>query len=101
MSERKLGRPRKPIHEKKRLTKQETAELLRGVEVVQLDYYTGEYVGEYPSISSAELDHDIEPNSLVNAFTRIKCCMKYYHKFKLLFMRKTDFEMLYNNIKEM
>lgn len=94
------GRPRKyefterpkPKYIPRERNRQQAAEMLRGIPVVQLDYYTGEYVGEYPSITSAENDMDLKPTSLVSAFRSKKSCFAMIHVSKVLFMKKSDYD---------
>lgn len=82
-----------------RTNRQETAEKLRGVPLVQIDYETGEYIGEYPSFAAAENDNDLQPTHLSNSFNRGSTTfMAYHHGKKLLFVKKDAYERLFKKI---
>lgn len=90
---------RKPYVPKDK-NRQQTAEELRGVPVVLLDYVTGEYVGEYPSYSACADDLEIPLTSIVGSFSRKsgECCISRIPKHELLLMKKSAFEAMRGSI---
>lgn len=57
------------------------------IEIVQLDYYTGEYVGEYASVCEAAKDNNVAAHSIrtsIQKNIRMRSC-------KLFFMKKSDY----------
>lgn len=81
-------------------TKKQAAEELRGVPIIQLDYYTGEYYGEYPSITQCADDLDISISTILGSFCRngsISCVAR-LPKHELLLIRKSAFDALRGSI---
>ena len=90
---KRAGRPRKE--------KDINTEVIpRYIPVVQLDYLTGEYIGEYPSMSAAERDNDLAELSIIHRFGRSKSCMVNIRGREMLFMRKAAFENMIKSYKE-
>lgn len=56
-----------------------------GIKVIQMDYYTGEFIGEYQSISSAADDNEIDKFTLINRLNKFGVT-KYRNK-KLAFCK--------------
>ncbi|WP_410495169.1 hypothetical protein QTL86_03340 [Cellulosilyticum sp. ST5] len=57
------------------------------IEIVQLDYYTGEYVGEYASVCEAAKDNNVAAHSIrtsIQKNIRMRSC-------KLFFLKKVDY----------
>lgn len=81
-----------------RLNRQETAEIKRGIPVVQLDFLTGEYVGEYPSYSACSSDLDVPLSAILKSFSSKYCCVARITKYELLLIKKTAFEALKNTL---
>ena len=98
----KMGRPRKykdGIQPKPKRTVQQAAEEDKGVPVVQLDYYTGEYIGEYPSISSCAYDSGISETTLLGAFTRNgHPAIAISRKYEIIIMKKSAYENLIKGV---
>lgn len=74
------------------MSRQQTAELLRGVPIIQLDYNTGEYIDEYPSMTALALDYEAPLATVIGAFQKSDCCMVKLPSYQLLLMRKKDYE---------
>ena len=99
---KKPGRPRKyhdgyteRTYKKKipsRFSKSEIGIKLFGKPIVQLDYFTGEYIDEYPSMSTFAKDYYIDSNAVSKALNRNPMPFAYIHKEQLLFMLKEDYE---------
>lgn len=95
----KSGRPRKYEYEPrpkkkykpKERDRQQAAEELRGNKIIQLDYFTGEYITEYPSMTALAIDYDIPLGTVLSSFNKTKCCMIRIKKHELLLMRKDDY----------
>lgn len=85
---------------KTKLTKQQMAERLRGCKIVQLDFYTGEYVAEYPSMTALALDYDVPLGTIISNFNKTKCCMIRIKKYDLLLMRKNDYIRMLDGLEE-
>lgn len=83
-----------------RRSKKEVAEELRGVPVVQLDYLTGEYVGEYKSFAECSYDLDIPLGTILNSFSKSGglCCIARMPKHEVLLMKKSAFEAMRGSI---
>lgn len=66
-------------------------EVINNIPVVQIDYYTGEIIGEYDSIREASFDNDVTINSIVSA---LKKSLKtgYLHSKELRFMTVDDYD---------
>ena len=79
-----------------KLNRQQTAEKLRGVPLIQLDYETGEYIDEYPSITSIALDYNIPLGTLLGKLNKDNCCMVKIPKHQLLLIRKHHYESMFN-----
>ena len=90
----KRGRPTNK--EIERRTRQQAAEELRGMPVIQLDYITGEYVGEYPSITQAADDLDVPISTILGNFSSKTghCCIARVPRYELMLMKKSAFEAL-------
>lgn len=102
------GRPRKyesgyteRISKPNRKSRQQTAEELRGVAVVQLDYLTGEYVGEYPSYTACSDDLDIPIATILGSFAEKNgyCCIARMPKYETLLIKKVAFNALMDSIQ--
>lgn len=102
---KKPGRPRKYTDgyserryvSKKKLTQEEKQAVyirLFGKPIVQLDYYTYEFVDEYPSISSFASDYFLENNCVSKALNRYQTPISFIHAEELAFMFKEDYEKL-------
>lgn len=82
-----------------KLSVKETAIKLRGTAIVQLDYETGEYIDEYPSISTFAEDNYIAPEVVSGSLNKNKCAICYIHYKKLMFMRKETFTALRKSLE--
>lgn len=56
-----------------------------GIKVIQMDYYTGEFIGEYQSITAAADDNEIDKFALINRLNKFGVT-KYKNK-KLAFCK--------------
>lgn len=74
------------------LNKQEAAEKSHGVEVIQLDYETGEFIEEYPSLAKLAEDYNIPIGAMMSAVQRDTCCFIKMPKYQLLFIRKKHYQ---------
>lgn len=79
-----------------RLSRQQTAEIKRGIPVVQVDFLTGEYIGEYSSYSACSLDLDVPLSAILSSFSSKYCCVARIPKYELLLIKKEAFETLKN-----
>lgn len=83
----------------KKKDKQQIAEELRGSKVVQLDYFTGEYIAEYPSMTALSNDYDVPLGTILSSFNKTKCCIVRIKKHELLLMRKQSYERMLEGFK--
>lgn len=96
------GRPRKyPVGYKPPrgknitgLSKQQAAELSHGSPIVQLDYETGEFIADYPSMTALADDYDVPLGSIMSAFNKDCCCFVKLPKYQLLLIRKKNYELI-------
>lgn len=84
---------------KEKLSVKETAIKLRGTPIIQLDYETGEYLDEYPSISTFAEDNFISPEVVAVAINKNSCAIGYIHYRRLMFMKKEKFEALRKSLE--
>lgn len=93
----KPGRPRKYKSVVEKRNRQQTAEMLRGIKIVQLDYYTGEYMGEYNSYSECSVDLDIPLSSVLYIFRNNAIAGK-SQKYEVFLIKKYALDALINSI---
>ena len=68
--------------------------------IVQLDYFTGEFIDEYPSLLAFAKDYGLHRQAVNHASNRTECIFKKLPKFKLLFIFKDDYERLFKPREE-
>ena len=66
-------------------------EARRGKSIVQLDYFTNEYVDEYYSLTELCKDYNLSHSTVSGAFNR-KRSLILLPKHELMFMLKSDYE---------